>query len=74
MICSLGQAFDLAIEFVNYLWKGTVSYSSVVLCIVAIAGVLIYRDNSRPQVEYREALGSFAMVTVLQGAPNEQMS
>ena len=32
---------------------------------------LIDRDNSRPQVEYREALGSFAMVTVLQGAPNE---
>ena len=30
---------------------------------------LIDRDNSRPQVEYREAHESFAMVTVLQGAP-----
>ena len=32
---------------------------------------LIDSDNSRPQVEYREAHESFAMVTVLQGAPNE---
>ena len=64
LICSLGQASILLIEFVTYLWEGNVSSSSVVLCVTAILG-----DNSGPQVEYRETHKSFAMVTVLQGAP-----
>ena len=71
LICPPRQALNLAYR-IGYLpveRKCLIQFN----CVVHYSNlrVLIDMDNSGPQVEYREAHKSFAMVTVLQGAPNE---